>query len=204
MSHRQQLRTGLTPPPSRTFIRRWEKSGGSETANFQMFANELCDPARPVAEPDPVAGTQVEYNDCVFERRVNFKHDDGSTTARRRIDLYKRDCFVMEAKQSAKRVKAKQADPLQPDLIPEDATQVKAGTATRGTGSLGQGDARRQATGRGLRPRATEGARLAAFHPRRRCRPRDRGLMPTSPARGKTTPNSRIGTAIPSPWKGSA
>ena len=39
----------------------------------------------------------------------------------------------MEAKQSAKRIKAKQADPLQPELIPEDATQVKAGAATRGT-----------------------------------------------------------------------
>ena len=39
----------------------------------------------------------------------------------------------MEAKQSAKRVKAKQADTRQPYLIPEDATQVKAGMATRGT-----------------------------------------------------------------------
>ena len=40
----------------------------------------------------------------------------------------------MEAKQSAKRVAVKKADPCQPDLIPEDATQIKAGTATRGTG----------------------------------------------------------------------
>ena len=56
-------------------------------------------------------------SDYVFERRV-----DCSTTAPRptRIDLYKRDCFVMEAKQSAKRAKAKQEDPWQPDLIPED------------------------------------------------------------------------------------
>ena len=76
---------------------------------------------------------KTSKNDYVFERRVDYKFDDG-TTARRRIDLYKRDCFVLEAKQSAKRVKAKKAEPCQPDLIPEDATQVKAGTATRGTG----------------------------------------------------------------------
>ena len=113
------------------FIGRWEKSGGAEMANFQTFANKLCD-LLGVQKPDP-AQEEVECNDYVFERRVDYKFDDG-TTARRRIDLYKRDCFVMEAKQSAKRVKAKKVDPEQPELIPEDATQVKAGTATRGTG----------------------------------------------------------------------
>ena len=40
----------------------------------------------------------------------------------------------MEGKQSAKRVKGKAADPAQPTLLPEDASQVTAGTATRGTG----------------------------------------------------------------------
>ena len=78
-------------------------------------------------------GTENEKNDYVFERRVDYKFDDG-TTARRRIDLYKRDCFVLEAKQSAKRIEAKKFDPEQPELIPEDANQIKAGTATRGTG----------------------------------------------------------------------
>ena len=113
------------------FIGRWEQSGGAEMANFQTFANELCD-LLSVSRPDP-AQEEVERNDYVFERRVDYKFDDG-TTARRRIDLYKRDCFVMEAKQSSKRVKAKRVDPEQPELIPEDATQVKAGAATRGTG----------------------------------------------------------------------
>ena len=113
------------------FISRWEKSGGAEMANFQTFANELCD-LLGVPRPDP-AQEEVERNDYVFERRVDYKFDDG-TTARRRIDLYKRDCFVMEAKQSAKRVTAKKAEPCQPNLLPEDATQVKAGAATRGTG----------------------------------------------------------------------
>ena len=95
-----------------------------------MFANELC---KLLRLPPPDASQELnEYNDYVFERRVDYKFDDG-TTARRRIDLYKRDCFVLEAKQSAKRAKAKQVDPQQPDLLPEDTTQVKAGTAKRST-----------------------------------------------------------------------
>ena len=112
------------------FIGRWEQSGGSELANFQMFANELCD-LLGLPQPDPSQALN-ELNDYVFERRVDYKFDDG-TTAKRRIDLYKRDCFVMEAKQSAKRAKAKQEDPWQPDLIPEDARQIRTGMATRGT-----------------------------------------------------------------------
>ena len=113
------------------FISRWKESGGSEIANFQPFVIGLC-ALLGLDAPDP-SEQKNEKNDYVFERRVDYKFDDG-TTARRRIDLYKRDCFVMEAKQSAKRVEAKKANPDQPDLIPEDATQVKAGTATRGTG----------------------------------------------------------------------
>ena len=122
---------GTDPAAIEAFIGRWEKSGGSEMANFQMFANELC-VLLALEEPDPSREIN-ESNDYVFERRVDYKFDDG-TTAKRRIDLYKRNCFVMEAKQSAKRVTARKTDPRQPELIPEDATQVKAGTATRGTG----------------------------------------------------------------------
>jgi len=113
------------------FIDRWQQSGGAESANFQTFANELCDLLR-VPMPDP-AQEQVERNDYVFERRVHFKHDDGSTTPGW-VDLYKRDCFVMEAKQSAKRLKPMKGDPEQPELISQDALRVRAGTATRGTG----------------------------------------------------------------------
>ena len=122
---------GTNPAAVERFISKWEKSGGAEMANFQTFANELCE-LLGVPKPD-AAQEQVERNDYVFERRVDFKHDDGSTTPGR-IDLYKRDCFVLEAKQSAKRVEAKKADPDQLELIPEDATKLKPGTATRGTG----------------------------------------------------------------------
>jgi len=34
------------------FIARWQKSGGSELANFQMFADELCD-LLGLPRPDP-------------------------------------------------------------------------------------------------------------------------------------------------------
>ena len=130
-SRKPAVDDGTDPADIEAFIGRWEKSGGSEMANFQPFAKELCK-LLGLPEPDP-AQEKVESNDYVFERRVDYKFHDG-TTARRRIDLYKRDCFVMEAKQSAKRVEAKKADPDRPDQIPEDATKLKPGTATRGTG----------------------------------------------------------------------
>ncbi len=112
------------------FIGRWHQSGGAELANFQTFANELCD-LLGVPTPDP-AQEQVERNDYVFERRVDFKHDDGSTTAGR-VDLYKRNCFVMEAKQSANQLEPKKTDAGQPVLVLDDTIQVRAGAATRGT-----------------------------------------------------------------------
>src|SRR6185437_12661895 len=43
-------------------------------------------------------------NAYVFERAVRFRHDDG-TTSPGRIDLYKKGCFVLEAKPSKKREK---------------------------------------------------------------------------------------------------
>ena len=121
---------GMDPAAIEAFIDKWGKSGGSEMANFQPFAKELCK-LLGLPEPEP-SRERVQSNDYVFERRVDFKFEDGST-APGRIDLYKRDCFVMEGKQSAKRVRARQADPQQPALIPEDGTQIKAGAATRGT-----------------------------------------------------------------------
>ena len=110
------------------FIERWRKSGGAERANYQLFLGELAG-LLGVPVPDP-ARESNQHNDYVFERSVAFKHPDGSQTTGF-IDLYKRDCFVLEAKQSAKR--SKKPDPNRLDLMSEDATQVKAGTATRGT-----------------------------------------------------------------------
>jgi len=80
------------------FISRWTAGeGGQERANYALFLTELCS-VIGVSPPDP-AGTATENNAYVFERAVTFREADGST-ARGRIDLYKRGCFVLEAKQS--------------------------------------------------------------------------------------------------------
>ena len=34
---------GTNPAAIERFISKWEKSGGAEMANFQTFANELCE-----------------------------------------------------------------------------------------------------------------------------------------------------------------
>ncbi|WP_327436663.1 class I SAM-dependent DNA methyltransferase [Sinorhizobium meliloti] len=104
-------------------------SGGSELANYQLFVERLCvalDLPRPA-----MAQERNELNDYVFERRVDFKHPDGSRTAGR-IDCYRRGCFILEAKQSGKR-RLPKVDRAQLDLIPEDAAQFKPGQAKRGT-----------------------------------------------------------------------
>lgn len=85
------------------FIRRWtEGGGGAERANYALFVVELCE-LIGVPRPNP-AGPETALNDYVFERAVRFRHDDGSTSSGR-IDLYKKGCFVLEAKQSKKREK---------------------------------------------------------------------------------------------------
>jgi hypothetical protein len=80
------------------FIRRWAASSGAERANFQLFASQLCR-ILGVDEPNPASGDDVNVNDYTFERSVEMREPDGSRT-HGRIDLHKRDCFVLEAKQS--------------------------------------------------------------------------------------------------------
>lgn len=104
-------------------------SGGSELANYQLFVMRLCEVLS--VDGPAMAQEQNSLNDYVFERRVDFKHPDGSRTAGR-IDCYKRGCFVLEAKQSAKRAHRRQSVD-QFSLLPEDANQMKPGQAKRGT-----------------------------------------------------------------------
>lgn len=80
------------------FITRWQASGAAERANYQLFLSELCD-VLGVPRPDPAVPDDSD-NAYVFERAVTFHHADG-TTANGRIDLYRRGCFVLEAKQGA-------------------------------------------------------------------------------------------------------
>lgn len=81
------------------FITRWTGTSGSERANYQLFLTELCTLlGLPLPEP---ASKDTENNAYVFERRVVIQQPDGSQN-NGFIDLYKRDCFVLEAKQSGK------------------------------------------------------------------------------------------------------
>ena len=112
------------------FIKRWKDSGGGELSNTQSFLNEFCD-LIGVARPEP-SREETALNDYVFERQVTRDHLDG-TRSTRRIDLYKRGCFILEAKQGSVGGGSKKADPAQQALFGEEAGKARAGTAKRGT-----------------------------------------------------------------------
>ncbi len=114
------------------FIAAWRDTGGSELANTQSFINGLC-ALIGVPAPD---GSRVDdaHNGYVFERRVFQDNGDG-TQSFGRVDCYKRDCFILEAKQGSEGDHAaaeRGEDDL--DLFGQSAsTRVKRGTARRGT-----------------------------------------------------------------------
>lgn len=74
------------------FIAHWSAASASERSNSQRFLIELCD-LLEVARPD-----NHPSNGYFFEYPVTEHHVDG-TTSQRRIDLFKRACFVLESKQ---------------------------------------------------------------------------------------------------------
>ncbi|GAO40736.1 hypothetical protein SCH01S_51_00680 [Sphingomonas changbaiensis NBRC 104936] len=95
------------------FIERWRKNeGGAERANFPLFLTELC-ALLDLPQPDPADATH-EHNDYVFERDVTTIEDDGKIS-HKRIDLYRRGSFVLEAKQSRIKGAAKEV-PFAPEL----------------------------------------------------------------------------------------
>jgi hypothetical protein len=108
-----------------TFIARWKKSGASERANYQLFLTQLCD-LIGVPVPDP-SQDDPEKDLYVFEKAVTFKNGDG-TTSSGRIDLYKKGCFVLEAKQGSDKAESKSAD-----LFGDTPKSTRKGTAVRGT-----------------------------------------------------------------------
>ncbi len=98
------------------FISRWShREGGQERANYSLFLMELCD-VLGVSHPDP-AGASHEFNDYVFERRVEHRLPDGKIETTGRIDLYKRGHFILEAKQSRQRGNRKATPADQGDLF---------------------------------------------------------------------------------------
>ena len=105
------------------FVSRWQNGeGGQERANYALFLTELCD-LIGVSRPDP-AGATHERNDYVFERVVTHHRDDGD--AHGRIDLYKKNSFVLEAKQSRFKGGSKEA-PGQPDAVAANGSRGRRG-----------------------------------------------------------------------------
>jgi len=107
------------------FIKRWKVSGASERANFQPFITELCE-LLSVDKPRP-ASDKVHEATYTFERPVLFNDGEGKTTTNF-IDLYKKDCFVLEAKQGSDKATITEAE-----LLGAVKEKTKSGTATRDT-----------------------------------------------------------------------
>jgi hypothetical protein len=86
-----------TPPINAVdaFIGRWKVASGAERANYQHFVTELC-ALLGMPGPDP-ARDDTRDNEYVFERRVIFRHGDG-TDSHGFADCYRRGAFVLEAK----------------------------------------------------------------------------------------------------------
>jgi hypothetical protein len=95
-------------------LKKWlGREGGAERANYQMFLTELCH-ALDLPAPDPKGSGLGEYQ---FEAPVKSEAALG-TKGTGRIDLYKRDCFILEAKQS--QVKPGEALPSDPPPPPPE------------------------------------------------------------------------------------
>lgn len=110
------------------FIERWKQSGAAERANYALFLTQLCD-VLGVPQPDPATPDPTK-NSYVFERDVTFQSGDGSTSPGR-IDLYKRGCFILEAKQGSDQDRAAEDEER---LLPSEKKRTaKKGTAVRGT-----------------------------------------------------------------------
>jgi len=126
-----------------TFIARWGgQEGGAERANYALFLTELCD-VLAVPHADPATATTLT-NDYVFERAVQPRESEG-TSAPKRIDLYKRGCFILEAKQSRLPGRKKALPSLDQTELFEDAADWQASPRrTRAWDAL-MANARRQA-----------------------------------------------------------
>jgi hypothetical protein len=107
------------------FIDRWEQSSASERANYALFLSELCD-YLDLPRPEPSQADE-SVNNYVIDKAVVFFNLDGSTTTNF-IDLYKRHCFVLEAKQGSN--PQNDTDAL---LAVRAPRRMKRGTAVRGT-----------------------------------------------------------------------
>jgi len=117
------------------FIAKWQPSGGSERANSHLFITDLC-ALLEIEAPQPTLSDDAR-NDYVFERHVVKTEIDGAVS-NGWIDCYKRDSFILEAKQGSdadiRAVDAGQGDSLRDFFGQTAADRYKRGMAKRGTG----------------------------------------------------------------------
>ncbi|HEY3400791.1 MAG TPA: DNA methyltransferase [Geothrix sp.] len=83
------------------FIARWQAADGPERGNMQLFLQELIQ-VLELPRPDPT-GPSSEY--C-FEKQVPNYTPDGKFT-KNYMDLYKAGCFILEAKRTSDKLRAK-------------------------------------------------------------------------------------------------
>ena len=122
------------------FIERWAPAEAAERASYQTFLTELTQLLR--LPPILTQGMEGAEAYCA-EKPVKFFNAEGNYTTRR-IDLYKRDCFVLEAKQGA-------------NAKPEDVSQIEL------FGDTPSANARRTRNAAARGTKAWERAMNAAF-----------------------------------------
>jgi hypothetical protein len=108
------------------FIARWQQSSAAERANYALFLSELCD-YLDLPRPEPSQANEIA-NNYVIDKAVYLQNLDGSTTPNY-IDLYKRGCFVLEAKQGSNPL----ANSVAPLASSKEPRRMKKGMAIRGT-----------------------------------------------------------------------
>jgi hypothetical protein len=80
------------------FINFWQRTSGAEHANKDLFLLELCT-ILDVPRPRGTVG-DTEIDEYVFEADAKIE-DENAQQRNRRIDLHKRGCFILEAKQGS-------------------------------------------------------------------------------------------------------
>jgi hypothetical protein len=150
-------------PDLDAFIARWRASSAAERANYVLFLSELCT-VLDLERPNPQTSDPA-LDAYVFEKPLPLPHGTVG-----RIDLYKRGCFVLEAKQGSDalpnpdRQGGERGDPsLTVGVRTGRSTPRRRGTAVRNTSTwdVAMERARRQAEtyARSLPPAEVAGGR---------------------------------------------
>ncbi len=123
-----------TDAQAETFIAKWGQSEGSARGNYQTFLYELC-VLLGVETPEPAVADDAQnaygLNGAFGRDRTVTSRDGKGGTAPGFIDLYKRDCFILEAKQGSETPQKPADDDLNDPAAKPRKTRL--GTARRGT-----------------------------------------------------------------------